>query len=184
MRVATGKCRCGNLAGKKVSPTTKLKVCRKCFRKDSKKKKPPKKKKEVYDFREKYPVRKPAVLLPTYKGFEGTKAEEFCTNLRANLTGAERRFKFMMGLTEIPFVPQYPIKREDIDSFYIIDFYVPGEGLCIELDGGYHDTKEQRLADKTRDEFLKSKGYRVVRLTNEKVFKLNTVKSFKSFLKL
>ena len=183
------QCRCGNTAGKKVSPKTHQKVCKRCYRKDLNPKKKKKKKggNNVSTPKTKptYPVRKPKVLLPTYKGFEDTMAKEFCDKLRANQTSAEDRFKFMFGLTEIPFAPQYPIRREDdTNKYYILDFYMPTLNLVVELDGGYHDSEDMVKNDAIRDEFLKRKGFRVVRLTNKQVFETKTVKDLKKLLKV
>lgn len=185
MRLATSKkCRCGNTAGKKISPKTKQKVCKRCYKKDLFTKK--KKKGTAKPINKKqptYPVRKSKVLLPTYKGFEGTRAKEFCDSLRENQTSAEDRFKFMFGLTEIPFCPQYPIRREDDPTkYYILDFYMPTENLVVEIDGGYHEAPEKKVDDKVRDEFLKRKGFRVVRITNRVVFKTKTVRDLRRIL--
>lgn len=187
MQVISGKCRCGNTAGKKISPKTKQKVCKRCYRKDlwnkpkkKKKKKTPIQKKKVYPVKREPSKR----LLPTYKGFEGTKAQEFCDTLRKNQTGAERRFGFLLGLLGIPIAAQYPVKREDCDSFYILDFYLPTLNLIVEIDGEYHEADEMREKDSIRDEFLKTKGFKVIRLTNRQVYNTKTVVSLKKRLGL
>ena len=40
----------------------------------------------------------------------------------------------------------------------------------MELDGGYHLLPEQKASDELRSEWLQSKGYRVIRFTNEELF--------------
>jgi len=61
-------------------------------------------------------------------------------------------------------------KRQHIIGDYIADFVCLETKLVIELDGGYHQEERQRMADAERTEWLKSKGYRVVRFTNEYLF--------------
>ena len=50
---------------------------------------------------------------------------------------------------------------------YIVDFCAPRRKLIIELDGSQH--LEQEKHDAERTEFLKSKGYKVLRFWNEDV---------------
>ncbi len=57
-------------------------------------------------------------------------------------------------------------KQHAIGS-YIVDFCTPRRKLIIELDGGQH--LEQQDYDAERTEFLKSKGYKVLRFWNNDV---------------
>lgn len=50
---------------------------------------------------------------------------------------------------------------------YIVDFAAHGAGLVIEVDGGQHAGAE---ADRRRDAWLTSQGYRVLRFWNNEVF--------------
>ena len=52
---------------------------------------------------------------------------------------------------------------------YIVDFCAPRKKLVIELDGSQH--AEQEVQDAERTEFLKSKGYKVLRFWNQDVMK-------------
>lgn len=52
---------------------------------------------------------------------------------------------------------------------FIADFYCPLANLVIEIDGGYHQTEEQQRLDKEREERLQTKGYNILRFTNEQV---------------
>ena len=61
-------------------------------------------------------------------------------------------------------------KRQHIIGDYIIDFLCVSSKLIIELDGGYHLLPEQTASDELRSEWLQSKGYRVIRFTNEELF--------------
>jgi len=61
-------------------------------------------------------------------------------------------------------------KRQHIIGDYIVDFLCVSSKLIIELDGGYHLLPEQTASDELRSEWLQSKGYRVIRFTNEELF--------------
>ena len=52
---------------------------------------------------------------------------------------------------------------------FIVDFYCPARKLCIELDGGIHDTPDQTAKDAARTAVLEAGGYHVLRLRNEEV---------------
>ena len=62
-------------------------------------------------------------------------------------------------------------KRQHIIGDYIADFACISQKLIIELDGGYHQLPEQKVNDRQRAEWLESKGFRVVRFTNEELFR-------------
>ena len=62
-------------------------------------------------------------------------------------------------------------KRQHIIGDYIADFVCLSVKLIIELDGGYHYTADQQQNDKQRTEWLESRGYRVIRFTNEELFR-------------
>jgi len=54
-------------------------------------------------------------------------------------------------------------------THYIVDFYLKRrKKLCLEVDGGYHNTQSQICYDKRRDKFLTEvRGFRVKRISNE-----------------
>ena len=54
---------------------------------------------------------------------------------------------------------------------YIADFYCHKFKLIIELDGKYHEEKEQKIKDQERDEVLKLNGLDILRFKNEEVEK-------------
>ena len=62
---------------------------------------------------------------------------------------------------DLGFRRQVPIGR------YVVDFVHFRARLIIELDGGWHDLPERQLHDETRDAWLTSQGYRVVRFRNQ-----------------
>ena len=51
---------------------------------------------------------------------------------------------------------------------YFVDFVCRRSNLAIELDGSQHDDRQQY--DRRRDKYIRSKGYRVIRVGNEEVF--------------
>ncbi len=60
--------------------------------------------------------------------------------------------------------------RQHIIGDYIVDFVCIEKGLIVEVDGGYHNTAEQRKADANRSEELARIGFEVIRFSNEEVF--------------
>jgi very-short-patch-repair endonuclease len=54
---------------------------------------------------------------------------------------------------------------------FILDFYAKYPKLCIELDGGYHLTSEQKNKDINRDAYLETLGITVLRFTNFEVLR-------------
>jgi len=64
-------------------------------------------------------------------------------------------------MADVHFRPQHAIGN------YIVDFCAPRKKLIVELDGSQH--LEQEEYDTERTEFLKSKGYKVLRFWNNDV---------------
>jgi len=62
-------------------------------------------------------------------------------------------------------------RRQHPMSSYIADFYCHKARLVIELDGEYHDNKEQQVYDKNRDIEMISLGIKVLRFSNHSVMK-------------
>ncbi len=69
-------------------------------------------------------------------------------------------------LNGIKFRRQHPISETN----YIIDFYCYESHLVIELDGGIHDTPDQRILDIARQQAIEALGHHVLRLRNDLVF--------------
>jgi len=61
-------------------------------------------------------------------------------------------------------------KRQQIIGDYIADFVCISSKLIVELDGGYHQLPQQQINDSQRTEWLESRGYKVLRFTNEELF--------------
>ena len=60
-------------------------------------------------------------------------------------------------------------RRQFAIGDYIVDFICLPLGIVIEVDGGYHDTKEQKEYDEQRTKVLESYGCVVIRFRNEEV---------------
>ncbi len=60
-------------------------------------------------------------------------------------------------------------RQQHLIDNYIVDFVCLSKKLVIEVDGGYHSTQEQKLLDNDRTIILESKGYKVIRFTNEEI---------------
>jgi len=86
--------------------------------------------------------------------------------LRNNMTAAEQRlwqYLRRQQLAKHKFRRQFPIGP------YIVDFICLRARLILELDGGQH--LEQTAYDRTRDQWLQSQGFRVMRFWTDAVFK-------------
>jgi very-short-patch-repair endonuclease len=59
------------------------------------------------------------------------------------------------------------VRRQHVIRGWIVDFYIPGVGLVIEVDGDVHDMQIED--DRQRTEVLEREGLRVIRVRNEKV---------------
>lgn len=59
----------------------------------------------------------------------------------------------------------FKFKRQTVTDWRIVDFFYPGKGLAIEIDGDTHNAGR----DRERDAALEGKGFRVLRFTNREV---------------
>ncbi|HMS32199.1 MAG TPA: DUF559 domain-containing protein [Candidatus Saccharibacteria bacterium] len=59
-------------------------------------------------------------------------------------------------------------RQHSIDGF-IVDFFNTEKGLVIEVDGGYHNDKEQKLYDVMRQKLIEEYGITFVRFTNQQI---------------
>jgi very-short-patch-repair endonuclease len=86
--------------------------------------------------------------------------------LRTNATNAERVIWYLVRahrLNGVGFRRQTPIGP------YIVDFVSHAAKLVIELDGGQHFNDAQEMRDARRSNFLRSRGFRVLRFSNYEV---------------
>jgi len=96
------------------------------------------------------------------------KANQFAIELRADMPNAEvilwsclRRRK----LAGARFRRQHPLGP------YIVDFACVAAQLIIELDGASHETDQAIAHDNRRTRFLEARGWRVVRYSNESIYR-------------
>jgi very-short-patch-repair endonuclease len=84
--------------------------------------------------------------------------------LRRTMTRAETllwRYLKADRIDGLGFRRQVPLRN------YIADFVCLSVKLIVELDGESHDFEQRQEADKRRDAFFESQGFRVLRFTNE-----------------
>jgi very-short-patch-repair endonuclease len=62
-------------------------------------------------------------------------------------------------------------RRQSPMGNYIADFVAHSRKLIVEVDGESHDFEERIRHDARRDEWFTSRGYRVLRFTNDDVMK-------------
>lgn len=88
--------------------------------------------------------------------------------LRRDQTDAEQRlWRALRGraLDGLKFVPQEPIGP------FFADFVCREKKLVIEVDGATHSSERELAYDQRREHYLRDAGYRIVRVTNEDVFR-------------
>ena len=87
-------------------------------------------------------------------------------------TDAELVFKARLDKVGIKYMFQKGFIKGDYHC--IVDFYLPKPyKLCIEIDGGYHDTEKQKKRDLEKDNYLRSRGFKVLHIRNEDVETFN-----------
>ncbi|MBW1772225.1 MAG: endonuclease domain-containing protein [Deltaproteobacteria bacterium] len=88
--------------------------------------------------------------------------------LRKNMTDAER---FLWQKVRRKQLKGHQFYRQKNIGDFIVDFYCPSAKLVIEIDGSQHFTKNGRLKDKARDQYLEGLGLKVLRFSDRDVFK-------------
>ncbi|MBQ8462615.1 MAG: endonuclease domain-containing protein [Prevotella sp.] len=91
--------------------------------------------------------------------------KEFARKNRRNATLAEAvLWEYLReGVAGVKFLRQHVI------GDFIVDFVSRSGGLVIEVDGGYHAEPRQQEDDLLRESHLESKGYHIIRFTNEEI---------------
>ncbi len=86
----------------------------------------------------------------------------YLKELRKKATKSELKAKEWLEKNDIHFIFQ----KGFLKPFHrIVDFYIPGKKIIIEIDGGYHvNTKD---FDRKKDVTWAKKGYRTIRISNE-----------------
>ena len=91
--------------------------------------------------------------------------KEQARNMRKNPTEAENLLWQAIRNEQLgyKFLRQHPFGE------YIADFICFATSVVVEVDGGYHQNREQLAADAARDRFFRNKGFTVLRFTNEEI---------------
>ena len=103
------------------------------------------------------------------------KSLSYAKNLRQNMTEFENKLWFRLknrGFKNLKFCRQVPVGN------YIVDFLCKEKRLIIELDGSGHLEEEQTQHDKLRDKYFKSLGYKIIRIYNNELNKIENVLEF------
>ncbi|MBL8594288.1 MAG: endonuclease domain-containing protein [Devosia sp.] len=91
---------------------------------------------------------------------------ELARKLRHNSTSPERRLWRLL----YPFrTDGYHFRKQMQIGAYYVDFACLHAGLIIELDGETHGGELARSNDAVRDDYLRGRGFHVLRLTNDDV---------------
>ncbi len=109
----------------------------------------------------------------------GPHSDHFIRQRRADLmahsSDAERvAYKILCGLG-YRVIRQFPINTGRRQ--YFADLYLPEKRCIIEIDGGYHTTKDQQRKDANRSNGLWRLGYHVLRLSNRDARDANKIKA-------
>ena len=105
--------------------------------------------------------------------------KQIVQDLRKNMTPSEvLLWKNLKGkkLDGYKFLRQHPVfyQRNFTDlKFFVADFYCADAKLVIELDGKIHDF--QMEYDSWREEIIKSKGLKVLRIKNDELLNMDKV---------
>ena len=98
------------------------------------------------------------------RGRRIAKLRDRAKTMRSEPTEAEHR---LWQLLRAHRFASYKFRQQVPIDFYIADFVCFSRRLIIELDGGQHAENE---ADERRDDFLRSQGFRVLRIWNNELF--------------
>ena len=90
---------------------------------------------------------------------------QLAQHLRHNPTNSETVLwnRLKQKQLGVKFRRQHPVGE------FIVDFYSHENRLIIELDGGIHNTQENRELDALRESKLKSLGLKIIRIKNEEL---------------
>lgn len=76
-------------------------------------------------------------------------------------------------------------RRQHPIGDYIADFFAYKAKLIIEIDGAYHEEREQKEDDRIRTCRIESLGYKVIRFRNEEIYNSlnNVLKEIQEYIK-
>ena len=97
-------------------------------------------------------------------------SEQFRKELVSKATKSELELKKFLDKNMIAYKFQ-KVVYVSVDckqKFYIADFFFKQYNLIVELDGGYHNTPDQKIKDDMRTMHLRRAGYFVLRFDNSR----------------
>ena len=100
--------------------------------------------------------------------YNRTRQKRLRQHLRNNATDAER---ILWASLKSGQLQGYKFRRQQGIGQYIVDFYCPAKKVAIEIDGITHWTDKDQLHDLERQQAIESLGIRVLRFTNDDVYK-------------
>lgn len=92
--------------------------------------------------------------------------KEKAKEMRNKPTDAE---KMLWNVLSNKKVDGFKFRRQHIIGEYIVDFVCLDKRLIIEVDGSIHKLPEQKAHDETRTDWLQSKGFKVIRISNNQI---------------
>ena len=96
--------------------------------------------------------------------------------LMANSSDAEKAaYDILLKLGYADTVKQFPIQTGR--KTYFADLHIPSLRCVIEIDGGYHTTKDQKRKDANRSKGLWRLGLHVLRLSNRDARSMDAIKA-------
>jgi very-short-patch-repair endonuclease len=98
--------------------------------------------------------------------FKSSHAQSLAKRLRRSMTRAEQLLWWeLRRLRE----PGTHFRRQAPFGPYVVDFLCHTARLVIEVDGGVHDMEGRRSDDAERQQWIESRGYKVMRFKNADV---------------
>ena len=92
------------------------------------------------------------------------RSDRAAKRLRGDQTAAEKSLWKVLRNLELNGTH---FRRQVLFGDYVADFACHGARLIVEVDGGIHNWDLVAARDAEREDWLKTRGYRVVRITNE-----------------
>jgi very-short-patch-repair endonuclease len=99
---------------------------------------------------------------------ERLSTREFARTLRRKLTRAETILWSRLRRDQ---VDGYRFRKQHPVGPYVADFACLIAKLIVEVDGGTHSTDRERAYDRARDTYLRERGWRVLRVWNDDIYK-------------
>ena len=102
-------------------------------------------------------------------------AKNYKKSLEKKATSAEKRMWYALKASPLAKVFEfqhivYIKEKKAIKNLYIVDFCIPIKKIILEIDGDYHFTSDQKIKDFKRSSNLRKLEYRIIRVSNSKVY--------------